>query len=87
MELFQYAIKLIDPLFYSHEALSGAYTMRYLHATAINHSVAWSMGRQREDQSYFISDAKGGRNVPRYENSWIEPDFYFTPAALEGDLE
>ncbi|MEW6108980.1 MAG: type I-D CRISPR-associated protein Cas5/Csc1 [Nitrospirota bacterium] len=85
MEIYPYTIKLIDPLFYSHEALSGAYTPQYLHATAVNHAVAWSMGRLREDQSYIISDAGGGRNIPRYEHSWIEPDFYFTPAALNGN--
>jgi len=85
MEIYPYTIQLIDPLFYSHEALSGAFTPPYLHATAVNHAVAWSMGRIREDQSYIISDAGGGRNVPRYEHSWIEPDYYFTPAAIEGD--
>lgn len=85
MELFPYKIKLIDPLFYSNEALSGALTPPYLHATAINHAVAWCMGRIREDQSYIISEQKGGRNIPRYENSWIEPDFYFTPASIIGD--
>ncbi len=85
MEIYPYTIKLIDPLFYSHEALSGAFTPPYLHATAVNHAVAWSMGRIREDQSYIISDAGGGRNVPRYEHSWIEPDYYFTPASIEGN--
>ncbi len=87
MEIHSYSIKLIDPLFYAHEALSGAFTQRYLHATAINHAVAWAMGRMREDQSYIVSEAQGGRNVPRYTDSWIEPDFYFTPAALEGDAD
>lgn len=87
METYPYTIKLIDPLFYSHEALSGAYTPLYLHATAINHAVAWGMGRIREDQSYIISDAGGGRNVPRYKHSWIEPDFYFTPAAIDGNAD
>lgn len=87
MEIYPYTIKLIDPLFYSHEALSGAYTPPYLHATAVNHAVTWCMGRIREDQSYVISDAAGGRNVPRYEHSWIEPDFYFTPASIEGNAD
>ncbi len=87
MEIYQYTITLIDPLFYSHEALSGAFTPPYLHATAINHAVAWSMGRLREDQCYIISDEKGGRNIPRYEHSWIEPDFYFTPAAIDGEAD
>lgn len=86
MDIYPYTITLIDPLFYSHEALSGAFTQPYIHATAINHAAAWSMGRAREDQSYIISDAKGGRNTPRYEHSWIEPDFYFTPAAIKGDI-
>ncbi|MDN3511262.1 MAG: type I-D CRISPR-associated protein Cas5/Csc1 [Candidatus Jettenia sp. CY-1] len=86
MEIYPYTIKLIDPLFYSHEALSGAYTTAYLHATAVNHAVAWSMGRMREDQSYIISEEKGGRNIPRYNHSWIEPDFYFTPASPKGSV-
>ncbi|MBI4650167.1 type I-D CRISPR-associated protein Cas5/Csc1 [Candidatus Desantisbacteria bacterium] len=86
MDIYPYTITLIDPLFYSHEALSGAYTQPYIHATAINHAAAWSMGRAREDQSYIISDANGGRNIPRYEHSWIEPDFYFTPAAIKGEI-
>ncbi len=87
MELFSYTIKLIDPLFYSQEALAGAYTPAFLHATAINHAVVWAMGRPREDQKYIISEKDGGRNIPRYQNSWIEPDFYFTPARISGDLE
>ena len=87
MEIHSYRIKLIDPLFYAHEALSAAYTQRYLHATAVNHAVAWAMGRAREEQSYIITDAQGGRNAPRYQDSWIEPDFYFTPAAIEGDVD
>ncbi|MCL0086567.1 hypothetical protein M1N65_00640 [Thermodesulfovibrionales bacterium] len=87
MEIYPYTIRLIDPLFYSHEALSGAFTTAYLHATAINHAIAWSMGKLREDQSYIISDEKGGRNIPRYEHSWIEPDFYFTPASMNGNVD
>lgn len=87
MDIHAYSIKLIDPLFYSHEALSGAYTQRYLHATAVNHAVAWAMGRAREEQSYVTSDAGGGRNAPRYTDSWIEPDFYFTPAAIDGAVD
>lgn len=86
MEIYPYTIKLIDPLFYSHEALSGAYTPAYLHATAMNHAVAWSIGRLREDQSYIISEQNGGRNIPRYNHSWIEPDFYFTPASIVGGV-
>lgn len=86
MEIYPYTIKLIDPLFYSHEALSGAYTTAYIQATAINHAVAWSMGRLREDQCYIISEEKGGRNIPRYNHSWIEPDFYFTPASPKGPV-
>lgn len=87
MEIYPYTIKLIDPLFYSHEALSGAYTPAYLHATAVNHAVAWSMGRIREDQSYIVSGKTGGRNIPRYQHSWVEPDFYFTPAAAVGSID
>lgn len=87
MEIYPYVVKLIDPLFYSYEALSGAFTPAYIHATAINHAVAWAMGRAREDQSYIISEATGGRNIPRYTHSWIEPDFYFTPASLKGDVD
>lgn len=86
MQVYPYTIKLIDPLFYSHEALSGAFTQPYLHATAVNHAIAWAMGRSREDQSYIISESRGGRNTPRYEHSWIEHDFYFTPASIDGEM-
>lgn len=83
MNLFEYTIQLIDPLFYAREAIGGAYTPLFLHATALNHAIAWAMGLSRPDQAYLISDEGGGKNRPRYENSWIEPNFYFTPARLD----
>ncbi|RLC10945.1 MAG: type I-D CRISPR-associated protein Cas5/Csc1 [Deltaproteobacteria bacterium] len=86
MNLFEYKIQLIDPLFYAREAIGGAYTPPFLHATALNYAVAWAMGLSRPDQAYLISDEGGGKNRPRYEHSWIEPDFYFTPARLDGTV-
>lgn len=84
MELFSFRIKLIDPVFFAREAISGAFTPPYIHATALNHAVAWAMGKDRNDQSYLMTDQQGGRNTPRYENSLIDDDFYFTPARLAG---
>lgn len=82
MKIFQYTIILIDPLFYSQEGLSGAVTPRYLHATALNHAVAYALGKGK-NQPYLIAENNGGRNTPRYENSLISQDFYFTPARLK----
>lgn len=84
MIIFQYTIKLIDPLFYSREGLGGAVTPCYLHATAINHAVAYAIGKG-ESQSYFMAEDNGGRNIPRYKNSFISQDYYFTPARLKGN--
>ncbi len=84
MELYSYSLKLIDPLFFAREGISGAFTPPYLHATALNHAFAWAMGKSREDQSYFMTDSKGGRNTPHYESSLIDKDFYLTPARLSG---
>lgn len=84
MIIFQYNIKLIDPLFYSREGLGGAVTPRYIHATAINHAVAYAVGSGIH-QPYIISEDNGGRNIPRYKNSLISQEFYFTPARLKGN--
>lgn len=84
MRIFQYTIRLIDPLFYSQEGLSGAMTPCYLHATAVNHAVAYALGKG-ENQPYLMTEDNGGRNTPRYENSLISEDFYFTPGRLKGN--
>lgn len=84
MKLYSYEITLVDPLFFSREGISGAFTPPYIHATALNYAVACSMGRGRKDQQYLMSDINGGRNTPHYENSRIEKDFYLTPARLRG---
>ncbi|MHB9053375.1 MAG: hypothetical protein ACYC5F_05230 [Thermoleophilia bacterium] len=84
MRLYNYTVQLIDPLFFSREGIGGARTPPYIHATAINHAITWAIGRKREDQAYIISDAGGGKNAPRYKNSRIDRDFYFTPARLKG---
>jgi CRISPR type I-D-associated protein Csc1 len=86
IQLFRYSIDLLDPLFYSRESLSGAITPKYLHATAVNHAVAYALGINPENQPYLISDSNGGRNTPRYENSLICEDFYFTPARPKGTI-
>lgn len=84
MRIFRYTIALIDPLFYSQEGLSGAVTPRYLHATAVNHAVTYALGGVG-NQPYLISEQNGGRNTPRYKNSLISEDFYFTTAHLKGN--
>ncbi len=84
MELFSFRIKLIDPVFFAREGISGAFTPPYLHATALNHAITWAMGKKRDDQSYLMADQYGGRNTPRYESSLIDNDFYFTPARIVG---
>lgn len=84
MNLYSYSLKLIDPLFYAREGISGAFTPPYIHATALNHALAWAMGKSREEQSYFMTNANGDRNVPFYESSLIDNDFYLTPARLKG---
>lgn len=83
MNLYLYQITLIDPVFFSREGISGAFTPPYIHATALNHAVASSIGRCRADQPYIMSDKNGGRNTARYENSRIENSFYLTPARLQ----
>ncbi len=84
MNLYSYNIKIIDPLFYAREGISGAFTPPYIHATALNHAVTWAMGKSRQDQPYFMTEGNGGKNNPRYENSLIDEDFYLTPARLSG---
>ncbi|MBC8522269.1 MAG: hypothetical protein H8D26_09865, partial [Methanomicrobia archaeon] len=94
LKVFKYGIELLDALFYSREGLSGAITPKYLHATALNHAVAFSLtseqreelGINPENQPYIISENNGGRNTPRYENSLICEDFYFTPARPRGNV-
>ena len=84
MKLYSYSIKLIDPLFFAREGISGAFTPPYIHATALNHALTWAMGKSREDQPYVMSEENGGRNSPRYETSRIDENFYATPARLKG---
>lgn len=86
LKVFKYSIELRDALFYSREGLSGAITPKYLHATAVNHAVTYALGINPENQPYIISDNNGGRNTPRYENSLICEDFYFTPARPKGNV-
>ncbi|MEW6455473.1 MAG: type I-D CRISPR-associated protein Cas5/Csc1 [Acidobacteriota bacterium] len=86
MKVFKYKIELIDPLFYSKEGLSGAISPKYLHATAINYAVAYSLGINPEAQPYIISEENRGRNTPRYENSLASEAFYFTPGRPIGNI-
>jgi len=85
MKLFKYTLKLIDPLFYSLEGLSGAVTPKLIHATAINHAILYVTEKDLESQPYLITEDNGGRNTPRYETSFISQKFYFTPARLKGN--
>jgi len=84
MNLYSYSLKLLDPLFFAREGISGAFTPPYIHATALNHAVAWAMGKCRDEQSYLMTNINGDRNVPFYESSLIDNDFYLTPARLKG---
>jgi len=84
MNLYSYSLKLIDPLFFAREGISGAFTPPYIHATALNHALAWAMGKSRNDQSYLMTNKNGDRNMPFYESSLISKDFYLTPARLKG---
>lgn len=85
MKIFRYTLTLIDPLFYSKEGLGGAITPQYIHATAINHAIAYTLNLYPENQPYIMSEENGGRNAPRYANSFISHDFYFTPARMAGN--
>lgn len=87
MKIFKYTLYLLDPLFYSQEGLGGAKTPNYIHATAINHAVAYSLNINPRGQPYIISERNGGRNSPRYERSLISDEFYFTPARLRGNVK
>ena len=86
MIIYKYTLKLFDPLFYSREGLSGAITPKYLHATAVNHAVAYALSINTEKQPYIISEDNGGRNTPRYGNSLISDEFYFTPARPKDNI-
>lgn len=84
MELYSYSLKLIDPLFFAREGISGAFTSPYIHATALNYALSWAIGKSRNDQSYLMTNANGDKNMPSYESSLIDKDFYLTPARLKG---
>ncbi len=73
-------------MFYSREGLAGAFTPSYIHATAINHAVAFSLNIEPANQPYIMMESNGGRDIPRYENSKATDSFYFTPARLSGNL-
>lgn len=73
-------------MFYSREGLAGAFTPSYLHATAINHAVAFSLNVEPANQPYIMMESNGGRDIPRYENSKATDSFYFTPARLIGKI-
>jgi len=82
MRIFLYKIKLLDPLFYAREGLSESFTPPYLHATAVNLAAKSALNLDPRDQPLLVSDENGGRNTPRYHNSLVSIDFYFTPARL-----
>lgn len=83
MRVYLYRIRLLDPLFYAREGLTGAFTPPYLHATAINLAVKAALNLDPQDQPLLITDEEGeGRNTPRYCNSLVSTEFYFTPARL-----
>ena len=82
-KIYLYKIKLLDPLFYSREGLSSSLTVPYLHATAVNFAVKNALNIDRKEHPYLVSDDDGiSRDNPRYKNSLVCDDFYFTPARL-----
>lgn len=84
MQAYKYTITLQDHLFYAREGLCAAYTPLYLHATAVNLAVCAALNISPEGQPLVVNDENGGRNTPRYRNSLISEEFYFTPARLDG---
>jgi len=50
MKIFEYRLKLIDPIFFAKEGVSGALSPAYIHATALNHAISWSMGLNNTNQ-------------------------------------
>lgn len=86
MRIFRYTLKLIDPLFYAREGLAGAFSPKLLHATAVNCAVASALNINPENQPYITSEKNGGANTPRYKNSKIASEFYFTPARPRGNI-
>jgi len=82
VKVYLYRVKLLDPLFYAREGLSGAFTPPYLHGTAINLAVKAALNLEPEKQPLLVSEHNGGRNIPRYSNSLVSNEFYFTPARL-----
>ncbi len=86
MKIHKFQLKILDPMFYSREGLAGAFTPSYIHATAINHAVAFSINIEPANQPYIMTDSNGGRDIPRYVNSKATDSFYFTPARLNGNL-
>lgn len=88
IRVYLYKIKLLDPLFYSREGLTASYTVPYLHATAVNLSVKCAINHFPEEFPFLIKDEDNiSRNNPRYENSLISDEFYFTPARLLKNLK
>ncbi len=87
ISVYLYKIKLLDPLFYSREGLSASFTLPYLHATAVNLAVKSALNIDPQEQSYILTDEPVYRNNPRYKNSLVSNDFYFTPARLISPLK
>lgn len=79
---FRYLITLYDPLFYAREGLAASHTPPLLHATAVNNAVCAALSFNVEQQPFVIADSNGGMDTPRYENSLISDQFYFTPASV-----
>lgn len=80
MQIYEYSLKTIDPIFFAKESVIGALTPPYIHATALNHAVSWSLSLHNTNQYYIIPDDSHNRNNPFYESSWITKKFYLTPA-------
>ena len=87
-KIYLYQIKLLDPLFYSREGLSASFTPSYLHATAVNLAVKNALNIDPQEQPYLIWEENNvSKDNPRYKNSLVSNDFYFTPARLTTPLK
>ncbi len=86
MRFFKYVLKLIDPLFYAREGLSASFTPPFIHATAMNLAVKKALNIDPEEQPFLLAGDKGNRNIPKYRNSLVSDDYYFTPARIISNL-
>jgi hypothetical protein len=79
--IYRTHLTLLDPLFYAREGLSGGFTPMVIHATALNHAYAATIGLNLPGQAYLQVSNESVRspNVPFYQNSLVMDRIYLTP--------